>query len=236
MKKFIYLFVLFIFFSFIFLKVPKTSYAQGTCGCIAGMYTCSVDNNLLNCESGYVPDCSTRGMACSGCACVPTNATCGSSGQVCCAGNICNGSPLVCIHGVCAVVCANDGDCAAGQTCSVGVCQAQPTPGPGGSGSDACGGPYLSDDIPTLGYFECLFGKIANVFLGFAGIALFIMLLSGGFKYITSSGDPKSLEAAKKIITFAIVGVILIASSYLFLVLIGTITGADVFNFTIFRE
>jgi len=102
---------------------------------------------------------------------------------------------------------------------------------------DACSNPdYLVGTIPTLAYLECLFGRVANVFLGLGGIALFVMLLSGGFKYITSSGDPKSLEAAKKVITFAIVGIVLVASSYLFLVIIGTITGADVFNFTVFRE
>ncbi len=69
--------------------------------------------------------------------------------------------------------------------------------------------------------------------MGFAGIALFILLLVGGFKYITSGGDPKALEGAQKTITYAIAGLIVIILSFLILVLISTITGVDVTKFNV---
>ena len=51
--------------------------------------------------------------------------------------------------------------------------------------------------VATVGGFEGLFENAIAALLGLAGIALFIMLLVGGFKFITSGGDPKSLESAK---------------------------------------
>lgn len=89
--------------------------------------------------------------------------------------------------------------------------------------------------IPHLGYFECVFGNLTNTLLGLAGIALFIMLLIGGFKYLTAGGNPKNIEAAKMTLTYAILGVIATASVFLVLRLIEAFTGANVTNFVITR-
>ena len=85
----------------------------------------------------------------------------------------------------------------------------------------------------TLQSFEGMFERVIAALLGLAGILLFIMLLAGGFKFITSGGDPKSLESAKKTLTYAIGGIALVALSYLILRFIGVFTGADVTNFRI---
>jgi hypothetical protein len=78
-----------------------------------------------------------------------------------------------------------------------------------------------------------LFQRIVSLALGFAGIVLFILLIVGGFKFITSGGDPKAVEGAKKTLTYAIGGLIVILVSYLILVLIKIITGVDVTNFSV---
>lgn len=88
-------------------------------------------------------------------------------------------------------------------------------------------------DTPAqLSDLEVVFKNAVGVVLGFAGIVFFILLLTSGFKFITAGGDPKALESAKKTLTYAIGGLIVILLSYLILVLIKTITGVDV---TIFR-
>lgn len=86
---------------------------------------------------------------------------------------------------------------------------------------------------PPLSALEGVFSNVVKALLGGAGIALFIMLLSGGLKYITSSGDPKATEGAQKTITYAIGGLVLVLLSYLFLVLISQITGVDITKFKI---
>lgn len=90
-----------------------------------------------------------------------------------------------------------------------------------------------SNGIATISNLSCIFGNLTTVLLGLAGIVLFVLLLSGGFKYITSGGDPKAVEGAQKTITYAIGGLILILLSYLILVLIKTITGVDVTQFNV---
>lgn len=87
-------------------------------------------------------------------------------------------------------------------------------------------------DPPTLQNLEDVFANVIKIVLGIAGITFFILLLSSGFKFITSGGDPKALEGAKKTLTYAIGGLILIIASYLILLLIKEITGVDV---TVFR-
>mgnify|MGYP001597792198 CR=1 FL=1 len=89
--------------------------------------------------------------------------------------------------------------------------------------------------IATLQNLECLFSNVIGIVLGIAGIVFFILLLSSGFKFITSGGDPKALEGAKKTLTHAIGGLILIIASYLILLLIKEITGVDVTIFKVFQ-
>ena len=44
-----------------------------------------------------------------------------------------------------------------------------------------------------------------------AGVAAVIMIIVGGFKYITSGGDSSNLQSAKNSIIYAIVGLVVVA-------------------------
>lgn len=85
---------------------------------------------------------------------------------------------------------------------------------------------------------EIVFGNVVQAMLAMGGVALFIMLLTGGFKYLTSGGDPKALEGAKHTLTYAIGGFVLLAFSYMLLRILGDVTGIKeaITNFTIFRK
>lgn len=91
------------------------------------------------------------------------------------------------------------------------------------------------DDVATLQDLEGVFENIVTLILGFGGIVLFIILIMGGFKFITAGGDPKAIEGAKKTLTYAIGGIILVAFSFLILRFISTFTGVDITQFTIFQ-
>jgi hypothetical protein len=88
-------------------------------------------------------------------------------------------------------------------------------------------------DIATIADLGTLFQRIVSFALGFAGIVLFILLIIGGFRFITSGGDPKAVEGARKTLTSAIAGLVIMLVSYLILILISNITGVNVTIFNI---
>lgn len=96
------------------------------------------------------------------------------------------------------------------------------------------GGP--DKDVATIGHLEDLFSNIVQAAVALAGIALFVMLVVGGFNFLFSGGDQKKLEAAKGTVTNAIMGIVIIISAYLVLRIISVFTGVDVTTFRIFSE
>jgi hypothetical protein len=89
------------------------------------------------------------------------------------------------------------------------------------------------NDPATLQNLEFVFKRVIEIALGFGGIILFIMLLIGGFRYLTSGGNPKNAEAAKNTLTYAIAGLALVVLAYLILAFIQKFTGAPVTEFKI---
>ncbi|KXK10301.1 MAG: hypothetical protein UZ22_OP11002000814 [Microgenomates bacterium OLB23] len=95
----------------------------------------------------------------------------------------------------------------------------------------------MIDGVPTLKCLEVLFQNL--IFLAGASVVLilFIMLVIGAFKYLTSAGDEEKLGAAKKTITYAFLGLFLFMGSYLILNIIQTLfigpDGPSLFEFRI---
>ncbi len=88
------------------------------------------------------------------------------------------------------------------------------------------------EDPATIQNLELIIKNFFNIAIRLAGIAVFIMLIAGGFKYMTAGGDPKAAESARNTITYAILGLALIIGAYVILRLISEFTGVDI---TIFR-
>lgn len=57
-------------------------------------------------------------------------------------------------------------------------------------------------------------GSIINVALGFIGIVLLVLLLYGGFTWMTAGGEPKKVETAQTTIRNAIIGLIVIVAAF----------------------
>ncbi|MBU0998103.1 pilin [Patescibacteria group bacterium] len=90
------------------------------------------------------------------------------------------------------------------------------------------------EGVPTIKGFEAIFENVISVVLSLGAFALFIMLVSGGMRFLTAGDDPKAAEGAKKTITTAIGGIVLLVLSYLILVFIKQFTGMDVTSFKVF--
>jgi len=91
----------------------------------------------------------------------------------------------------------------------------------------------VSTDVATFQCFESLFKNVVVSLTALVGIALFIMLVVGGYGFLLSGGDQKKLEKARGTLTAAITGVVVIVVAYLILRTISLFTGVDVTKFTI---
>lgn len=92
--------------------------------------------------------------------------------------------------------------------------------------------PVPGPDPATLQDIVPILRNIISFLAPAAGIAFFIMLLVGGYQFLTSGGDPKAAGGARNTLTFAVIGIILVVASWLILKLVAQITGADVTTVT----
>ncbi len=86
-------------------------------------------------------------------------------------------------------------------------------------------------DAAQLSELSIYFGNILEAIIPLIGLVSFIMVLAGGFKILTSAGDPKGMAGGKQTITLAVAGIALAIISWLILVLIKNITGVNVTQF-----
>lgn len=91
----------------------------------------------------------------------------------------------------------------------------------------------VSDGVPTLKCLEVVFARILQIFVSLAVLALFVMLVIGGFKYLTSGGDQKKTAEAQQTMTYAIAGIVLMVLAFLIFKLIENFTGVTVTKFEI---
>jgi hypothetical protein len=78
-----------------------------------------------------------------------------------------------------------------------------------------------------------LLSRFISISVGIAFFALTIMLVMAGVRYISSGGDPKSVQQAHQTITWAVFGVFFLVLAWLALLLLKAFTGIDVTKFCI---
>lgn len=73
--------------------------------------------------------------------------------------------------------------------------------------------------------------RIIDLSTGLVFMVLVVMLVVGGIKFLTSGGEQKSVQSAKSLVTWAILGVVFMALAFLILRLIEAFTGVPVTQF-----
>jgi type IV secretory pathway VirB2 component (pilin) len=61
---------------------------------------------------------------------------------------------------------------------------------------------------------EDMITSVINVLLYIAGIIAVIMIIVGGIKYMTSSGDSSGISSAKNTVLYAIIGLVLVILAF----------------------
>ncbi|MDP3900423.1 MAG: pilin [bacterium] len=56
--------------------------------------------------------------------------------------------------------------------------------------------------------------NVINVILGFLGLMAVVIILAGGFKWMTASGNQDRVEEAKKLISAGIIGLVIVMASF----------------------
>ena len=77
----------------------------------------------------------------------------------------------------------------------------------------------LEDVGSDIGYREdvdpgSLVGRVIRIALSFLGVVFFILMLYGGFLWMTAAGSDEQVGKAKKLIIAAVTGLIIVLASY----------------------
>ena len=79
--------------------------------------------------------------------------------------------------------------------------------------------------VATIQGFECVMKLILNIVIRLAGIAAFIMILAGGFQYLTAGGNPEGTKKAAGTITWGVAGLAVLILIWFIMKFIKEFTG-----------
>jgi cytochrome bd-type quinol oxidase subunit 2 len=108
-----------------------------------------------------------------------------------------------------------------------------PDPVDRGVGSDIYN-PVLSPKIKALGgseYLALLVKNLLTLFLIITAVVALFMLIIGGIRWMTSSGDKAKMEGARSQITQALIGLVIVFCSFAIITLVGNFFGIQLLEF-----
>jgi hypothetical protein len=85
-------------------------------------------------------------------------------------------------------------------------------------------GSCVQNGVATLRCLPIVFHNAVNGFLIFVGVVALVLIIYSGIRLVWSGGDPKQVDAARKIMNYAIIGAVIVLSSFAILYFIGFIT------------
>jgi len=80
-----------------------------------------------------------------------------------------------------------------------------------GANLDVTDGTCSTDPVEAQQTVNDIIATVINIFSIVVGVTAVIMIIVGGFQYITSGGDSGKVTTAKNTILFAIVGLVIVA-------------------------
>jgi len=85
----------------------------------------------------------------------------------------------------------------------------------------------------SLNGLNTVFGSLVAGVLTLVGAVSLIMLLTGAFQYFSAGGDKEGAARAWRTITFSVIGLVVSASAFMILSLLGTFLGLPLGTFDI---
>lgn len=81
--------------------------------------------------------------------------------------------------------------------------------------------PGVSPEPAVFEDLEYVMNKGLEAIFALGGLVAFAYFVIGGFKYLTAGGDEKTIDTAKKTITYAIIGLLVVIASWIILNTLG---------------
>ncbi len=82
-------------------------------------------------------------------------------------------------------------------------------------------------DSPGLGIF---INNIVQMVMVVGGLLFFGLLVYSGIQYLTSGGNEDAVESAQNTITYAVIGLVIIAAAWFIVSILETVLGVDILN------
>lgn len=86
-------------------------------------------------------------------------------------------------------------------------------------------GACVKDGVPSLQCLPVVFGNVITAALMFVGTVAVFLIVYAGIMFVTSGGDQKKVQSARQIITYALVGLVIVLSSFAIIYFISYTTG-----------
>lgn len=90
---------------------------------------------------------------------------------------------------------------------------------------DTCSETVDGQKVATLECIPVVIQNLVNFAIAFVGALAVIFIIISGIRYITSGGDPKQVEGAKKTMMYAIIGLIVVILSFFIVNFVATFAG-----------
>lgn len=94
-------------------------------------------------------------------------------------------------------------------------------------GASVCTHDGSDTGVATIQGIQCLIGNILQVAVSGIGLAGFVMMIVGSFRYLLSGGNAKNVDDAKKTMTFAVAGLVVALSAFFILNILAQFTGVN---------
>jgi len=91
-----------------------------------------------------------------------------------------------------------------------------------------CVGTGNAADVATIGGIVCIIRNLLGIVAPLLGLVALGVIIYSGARMIMGADNPKEVAAAQQSLTFAIIGLLGLGLSWLILVVIKNLTGADV--------
>ena len=84
-----------------------------------------------------------------------------------------------------------------------------------------------ANGVATLNCLPIVFSNIVRGALMFVGTVAVFLLIWAGILFVRSGGDPKQTQAARQMITYAIIGLVIVLCSFGIIYFIAYLTGTN---------